>query len=382
MRNVFIVYMPLGNHQAMVHYEDTIKNRVSQERIEPFLTSQLRERLRSVFADSRVAVWGSQPGPHNRARFERMSLGDYLLIVVDKHVKAIGKIAAKADSAELARELWKPLRSEEVTPWSLVYFIANVRELNVPFSSVAELFGYAAGFKLRGFTSISDSRLTAFHQQYDDLYSILVRLESGMPVDQKRLPEALAPAGTESLVELEAEEVDLALQDQLISEHVRMQFTLARLGIKAGEKVWVPVGDKEKLRRAFRFDAFDQEFSAGLDLPHSYIENIDVVWRKEFRIAAAYEIENSTAIYSGLLRFSDLLILAPNTVYPMFVVAPANRKNRVREQLRRPTFKEKNLGSKVRFLSYETVDAIDQFFSDTSSGVSVDLIEGRAETVL
>ena len=94
-----------------------------------------------------------------------------------------------------------------------------------------------------------------------------------------------------------------------------------------------------KLRQTYQFESFDAEFSAGIDLPHSYIENIDVVWKQEFRIGAAYEIENTTSIYSGLLRFADLNIVAPNTLYPMFIVAPKEKKGRLREQLRRPTFR-------------------------------------------
>src|SRR6185437_3427047 len=70
------------------------------------------------------------------------------------------------------------------------------------------------------------------------------------------------------------------------------------------------------------------------------VENIDVVWKQEFRIDAAYEVENSTAIYSGLLRFADLTILAPNTIYPMFIVAQSARKGQVRDQLRRPPFRQ------------------------------------------
>ena len=158
-----------------------------------------------------------------------------------------------------------------------------------------------------------------------------------------------------------------------------MQWKLARLGIKAGERVWVPVGDQAKLTKLYEFEAFDEHFTAGIDLPHSYVENIDVVWKQEFRIDAAYEIENSTAIYSGLLRFADLMILAPNTVYPMFVVAPNERRNRVREQLRRPTFKQLKLDQKVRFLPYEAVDEIDKFFSGLNAGLNVDLITDKAE---
>src|SRR6185312_13225537 len=122
-------------------------------------------------------------------------------------------------------------------------------------------------------------------------------------------------------------------------------------------------------------------FAAGIDLPPSYVENIDVVWKQEFRIGAAYEIENSTSIYSGLLRFADLNILAPNTTYPMFVVAPNTRKNRLREQLRRPVFQGMNLGSKVRFLSYERVQEIDAFFAWSNTGLSVDLVVGKSEMV-
>jgi len=71
----------------------------------------------------------------------------------------------------------------------------------------------------------------------------------------------------------------------------------------------------------------------------------------------------------------------PNTLYPMFVVAPAARKNRLREQLRRPTFKRLGLDSKVAFLSYENIDEIDTFFASAESGLTIDTIVARAEQV-
>ena len=66
-------------------------------------------------------------------------------------------------------------------------------------------------------------------------------------------------------------------------------------------------------------------------MPAKYVENIDAVWKEEFRIDAAFEIEHSTAIYSGLLRFSDLKIIAPNSNYPLFIVAPTEKRNRIIE---------------------------------------------------
>jgi hypothetical protein len=309
-----------------------------------------------------------------------MSQGDDLLIVEGDSIKLIGKVAAKVESKRLSGELWRPLRGDGDTSWELIYFIANPRELDVPFKEFCLLFGYAQNFQLRGFTPVGPERLEAFYKKYDDLYSILVRIQRGEPIAEKTTHIVLPtePPASE-LVELSAEAIDEALQTRIISEHVRMQWKLARLGLKAGERVWVPVGDQAKLRQTFQFDSFDAKFSAGIDLPHSYIENIDVVWKQEFRIGAAYEIENSTAIYSGLLRFADLNIIAPNTLYPMFIVAPKEKKARLREQLRRPTFKKLELDKKVRFLSYEAIDEIDKFFSESTSGLSVDIILARSE---
>jgi hypothetical protein len=382
MANVFLLYMPPGNAEAMVHYQDTIKNKVPVRRISEFVSRDLHAKLTSVFGNSPIAVWGSQDGERNRSNFEGMSAGDDVLIVEGDSVKLIGKIAAKVDSQELSRELWKPITGKGDTPWRLIYFIANPRELNLPFTEFCDLFGYAKTYRLRGFTTVSADKLDQFYSQYDDLYSVLVRRQQGLPVSRKASDLSIAAQSPRELVEIGQEEIDEVLKTQVISDHVTMQWKLARLGLKAGERVWVPVGDQARLRNAYQFDSFDPEFSAGIDLPHSYVENIDVVWKQEFRIGAAYEIENSTSIYSGLLRFADLNILAPNTLYPMFIVAPKERKNRFREQLRRPAFKRLELDSKVRFLSYEAIDDIDNFFSGSDSGLSVDVIVAKSEGVI
>lgn len=311
-----------------------------------------------------------------------MSEGDDVLIVEGASLRLIGKIAGKIESPALSRELWRPIRGERDTTWELIYFIANTRELDLPFAEFGRLFGYARNYQLRGFSTVAAEKLERFYERYDDLHSVLVRLQAGEPVVQRTAGSGLlqqAGPAREDLVEVQPEDVEEVLRTELVSDHVRMQWTLAKLGLKAGERVWVPVGDQQRLRKAYEFNAFDPEFAAGIDLPHSYVENIDVVWKQEFRIGAAYEIENSTSIYSGLLRFADLNILAPNTLYPMFVVAPASRKNRLREQLCRPTFKRLELHKKVRFLSYEMIQEIDEFFAGSTSGLSVDLILGKSE---
>lgn len=379
MSRVFLLYMPPGNPEAMVHYEDTIGRRVPLQRIAPHLSLTLREKLKAIFGTVSIAVWGSAGGKGNRRTFDRMAPGDDVLIVEGRSIKLIGKVAAKVESLPLSRELWKPLSKGGAASWELIYFIANPREIDVPFAEFCTLFGYKTNLQLRGFTPVSPDRLEEFYAKYDDLYSILVKLQNGEQ-PAKRDSEIVVPqVPVPELAELTPDEIDEALRLPSISDHVRMQWTLARLGRKAGERVWVPRGDQAKLRRAFEFEDFDAQFAAGIDLPPSYMENIDVVWKQEFRIGAAYEVENSTAIYSGLLRFADLNVIAPNTTYPMFIVAPTERKGQVRAQLQRPAFKRLQLDKKVRYLSYEAIRDIDGFFPESGSGLTVDVIYGRSE---
>jgi len=323
MRNIFLLYMPPANAEAIAHYRDTIEQRVPLERLARFLPRDTVERLRTVFAGRPIAVWGSRNSPANRAKFDRMSEGDDLLIVEGESIKLLGKVAHKTVNPDLSRELWRSLAGDAPGGWDLIYFIANPLEIDVPFVEFCKLLGYATNYQLYGFTSVAQDKLDAFYDRYDDLYSILIRVRGGRPVESK-VPLSVQEPVPQPLVEIEREDVEAVIASEVVSDHVKMQWKLASLGLKAGEKVWVPAADQGKLRRIYEFESFEAEFASGIDLPRSYIENIDVVWKEEYRIDAAFKIENTTAIYSGLLRFADLTILAPNTVYPMFIVAPTS----------------------------------------------------------
>ncbi|MDP3611328.1 MAG: type II restriction endonuclease, partial [Rubrivivax sp.] len=69
-------------------------------------------------------------------------------------------------------------------------------------------------------------------------------------------------------------------------------------------------------------------------------------------VAAAFEVEHSTSIYSGIVRMLDLALgsaVAASTT--MFLVAPDERRDEVAQQLRRPAFSRvSELG--IRYLPY------------------------------
>ena len=85
------------------------------------------------------------------------------------------------------------------------------------------------------------------------------------------------------------------------------------------------------------------------------IELIDVLWLEGNATAAAFEIESTTSIYSGLLRMSDLVAMQPNLKIPLYLVAPEERRTKVMAEVNRPTFNRlaPPLSQICRFIPFE-----------------------------
>jgi hypothetical protein len=82
---------------------------------------------------------------------------------------------------------------------------------------------------------------------------------------------------------------------------------------------------------------------------------IDVLWLDGTAIVAAFEVESTTSIYSGLLRMADLLALQPNVTIPLYIVAPDDRRDRVLQEVNRPTFSRLKLASVCGYIPFSTI---------------------------
>ncbi len=74
----------------------------------------------------------------------------------------------------------------------------------------------------------------------------------------------------------------------------------------------------------------------------SAIRLIDVLWLEKGSgaVAAGFEVEHTTSIYSGIVRLLDLAWSAPaETSRELYLVAPDDREEQVRAQVRRPAFR-------------------------------------------
>ena len=86
---------------------------------------------------------------------------------------------------------------------------------------------------------------------------------------------------------------------------------------------------------------------------------IDVLWIEAAtgRVAAAFEVEHTTSIYSGIVRMLDLALGLPaQPAHALFLVAPDAREGDVRDQLLRPAF-SRVVDLNVRFIAYSELQA-------------------------
>lgn len=146
---------------------------------------------------------------------------------------------------------------------------------------------------------------------------------------------------------------------------IQVQAKLAEVGAIMGFKIWIPRNDRSRVRELM---AQSQHQAFLEDLPLNYdeatldtIEQIDVLWLNRRSIVRAFEVEHTTAVYSGLLRMADLLALQPNMAINLHIVAPDERRDKVFREMRRPVFsllERGPLSDCCTFLSYESVTAI------------------------
>lgn len=139
------------------------------------------------------------------------------------------------------------------------------------------------------------------------------------------------------------------------ASHTEIQACLRDLGLALGYDVWLAANDRGRAFGEGRLgdgclDALPDGVAGGLDS----VRLIDVLWisKEAQTVAAAFEVEHSTSIYSGIVRMLDLALGTELAVRaPLFLVAPDNRRQEVRQQLQRPAFSRvAELG--IRYLPY------------------------------
>jgi hypothetical protein len=311
---------------------------------------------------------------------KRVQAGDIFLCYLTGVMRWVGALEIQGRTSDM-RRIWK----EEDFPvrFAVKPLLMLVPEHGVPMEELEGQVKFYASSKDKGkFKGIVRSSLNVIHQKDGELILSLLRKAEEAPVsrsvDAKKLARKAALYSVEpkkgkrkqtTLVSVpEPEGVPPpALPDvhesaeSATTRHVEIQYQLLTLGSDLVLDVWVARNDRGRKWNGTALGSLPRMLD---ELPTQFneatthtIELIDVLWLSGNSIVAAFEVECTTSIYSGLLRMSDLLALQPNLDINLYLVAPDDRRDKVEQELLRPTFslREKPLAKICGFLPFSVL---------------------------
>lgn len=140
--------------------------------------------------------------------------------------------------------------------------------------------------------------------------------------------------------------------------HSQIQTILGSIGEMKGYDIWIPLNDRSNLDWSFA-----KRFNCIKELPLRYekiietISVIDIIWLTpgSNQVNALFEVEHTTPVYSGLLRFNDFHLMEPNLKPKYSIVSKSIRRSLFFSQINRPTFTASGLIDYCSFLNYKEV---------------------------
>jgi hypothetical protein len=295
--------------------------------------------------------------------------GDFLLCYATRVSRWVGLLEVVSEPFRDSSPIWK----DEAFPVRLRVkpIISLELENGIPVYSMKDQLSMFQpnGDKPPGMSWTGHFRGSPAKWKSEDALAVIAALHDAQrnpvdrPIDANLLKKtAQAVATSIGLVTVpEPDSADENEKEQEPSEgslHTEIQSLLLRLGSEMGFDVWVASNDRGRAFNGQRLGEMPRTISR---LPLQFdpatlktVALIDVLWLKGNAIVAAFEIEITTSIYSGLLRMADLIAMQPNINVPLFLVAPSNRRNKVFAEVNRPTFSRLSpkLAEVCRYISF------------------------------
>lgn len=333
------------------------------------------------FREAGANVSGFRPRQSHTAK--RVKPGDILLCYLTGVMRWVGALEVTGRSSD-ARQIWK--EQEFPVRFDVKTLVTLEPEHGVPMQELEGRVKFYASPKDKGkFQGIVRSSLNAISPKDGELIVSLLHAAEQNPVARPVDPKKLARKAS-SLYRVEAKKgnkkqptlVSVPEPDELpasvveemqevasapaaTTRHAEIQYLLLTLGADLGLDVWVARNDRGRKWNGVTLGSLPRMQD---ELPTQFneattrtIELIDVLWLSGNSIVAAFEVECTTSIYSGLLRMSDLMALQPNLDINLYLVAPDDRRDKVEQELLRPTFglREKPLAKICGFLPFSVL---------------------------
>ena len=301
----------------------------------------------SAFRESGAAVTGFSKSMGSRAA--SVEVGDRFLCYLKGTIGWVGALEAIGRSSVSNDALWG--RNDFPVRVPVRPLVSLPAELHLPMSSLEGRLSY--------YPSPMPPKMYASHLQGSPRR---MRREDGEAIFRALLAheDGVRPLLEGQPTDAKSAEGQHDLKDR---GHTEVQALLTAWGATTGCAIWVPRSDRVRVRGLLSPHLHKALLT---DLPllfggraQSTVENIDVLWIRNGSVVAAFEVEHSTSIYSGLLRMSDLVASIPNMAIRLYIVAPESRRAAVNGEITRPTFSSlsRPLAEVCGFISYEKLRA-------------------------
>lgn len=139
------------------------------------------------------------------------------------------------------------------------------------------------------------------------------------------------------------------------SLHTEMQYHLLKIGNALGYDVIPASNDRSKSYAGNNFSFMSlssfPQFAMDKETLNT-VKLIDVIWFEKGtnNVIAAFEVEKSTSIYSGILRLTDLSYTIADGDEVFYLIVPDGREKDVVSQLSRPAIK--NSGMMIKYILF------------------------------
>ena len=283
------------------------------------------------FRDHGATISGFRPR-QRRTAYERIKPGNYLLCYLVKLSRWSGVLEVVSEAFEDSA----PIFSDENDPFSIRFQVKPIVLLDFEYalpieepalwsnlsftkSLIVGSVGWAQRAKMRqSLLQIGADDGAVLTKGLVEQGSVKKKYELDV-ADQRHITHRTVVRTESGEVEVEVperEELSQFIADEApieVRDSIKVQAKVAQLGAALGFTIWVPSSDRVRILEIIPQEYRDK-FVAILPLNYDLatmktIENIDVIWLQRRAIMRAFEIEHTTAIYSGLLRMADLLAM-------------------------------------------------------------------------
>lgn len=260
---------------------------------------------------------------------------------------------AGAIITEILRLTADPIKGLGPASGNLLYFLhptvfppfntAIVKGYNLLTSENLKLGDWQAYLRMReGMLHMVHEAKGRLSRDLGDIAGLCFEVGIGRLLPPELPAEALKELQTRWEKEAAKRRKEIVDEDRQEREHAEQQARLAALGAAWGYHVWIARNDHGRPWSGGRLGDLSVPALNSATLPadvRETVELIDVIWldATTHEIVAAFEVEKSTSIYSGILRLYDLAMSVPVCQEHLYLVAPNQREKEVVFQLSRPS---------------------------------------------